>query len=101
MIKLSEYKSKIFKIVMIIVAISLVVIAGAIYANSQRIAHDDQTQTLNEINRAVDQLEKNNQVNHDTTIAYLKCIVQGLISSTPSSVQPVLNSCLAVSGVPQ
>jgi hypothetical protein len=60
------------------------------------------TQTLNEIKNIVTQLEKNNQTNHDTTIAYLECIVQGLISSTPGSqanAQTTFNACIAVSGL--
>lgn len=99
------------KILMVVLSIGILTFAGVTYTTNQRIAHKqavaseqavaNHTQTLNEINNAVIQLEKNNQVNHDTTIAYLKCIVQGLVSATPSNVQPVLNACLVVSGVPQ
>lgn len=57
------------------------------------------TQTLNEIKNVVTQLEQNNQENHDTTIKYLECIVQGLITSSPQTAESSFQACLAVSGL--
>lgn len=57
------------------------------------------TQTLEQLSNAVNTLKANNQVNHDTTIKYLQCIVQGLLTSTPQTAQATFSACLAVSGV--
>lgn len=87
---------------LLLIAIVLFVLAALTFSQQNRQSERavaSHTQTLNEINSAVQQLEKNNQTNHDTTIAYLKCIVEGLVSSTPADVQPTLNACLTVSGV--
>lgn len=58
------------------------------------------TQTLNEIDSAVKQLKMNNQVNHNTTILYVKCLGQLIvISEKRPVVQADLDACLPVSGI--
>lgn len=97
------------KLTMVLVAGILFVLAASAYATNQRLKEQqaltaqrqvaNHTQTLNEIEGVVTQIEKNNQVNHDTTIKYLECVVQGLLNSTPTTAQSKFNACLAVSGV--
>lgn len=107
--QIMRHKANAIKVLIILSAVAMFAGAVIIYAGSQRVAHQqaiaaqqqvlNHTQTLNQINNIVTQLEKNNQVNHDTTIKYLQCIVQGLITSTPQTAQGSFNACLAVSGI--
>lgn len=92
------------KILLVIVAIVLFSFATFTLIQQQRqsqLAVAGHTQVLNQINNVVTELEKNNQTNHDTTIKYLQCIVEGLINSTPQTAQASFNACLAVSGIQQ
>lgn len=90
------------KALMLILTILMFMFIAYTLINQERQSNAEvagHTQTLNEINNVVKKLEQNNQVNHDTTIKYLQCIVEGLITSTPNTAQASFNSCLVVSGV--
>lgn len=106
------HRQALVKFLLIGIAVIVAVLAVTSFLNSNHIkavqsrqaqaAVAAHTQTLNEIKNIVSQLEQNNQTNHDTTIAYLECIVQGLINTTPASstnAQTTFNSCIAVSGI--
>lgn len=100
---------QVIKLILGFVALIVFAVAGFTFSNSQKLKEQqsvqaqqevlNHTQTLNEIDLAVKQLKMNNQVNHDTTIKYLQCIVQGLINSTPQTAQASFNACLTVSGI--
>lgn len=65
--------------------------------NSQR-AVSNHTQTLNQINNVVQQIESNNQTNHDTTIRYLQCVID-LLLTTPQPTKAQANACLSGAGL--
>lgn len=106
---LRTHKTAAMKISLVVICAVALLLASFIFANSQRLKAQQQqssqeavanhTQTLNEIKSVVTQLEQNNQINHDTTIKYLQCIVEGLITSTPEDAQATFDSCIAVSGI--
>jgi hypothetical protein len=108
--KVALHRQGWLKLSLICIAIVVTFLALSSFLNSNHIKQVQQeqsqkqvaahTQTLNEIKGIVTQLEQNNQTNHDTTIAYLECIVQGLTTATPANSQSTLNACIAVSGLP-
>lgn len=61
-----------------------------------------QKKSLVALTNAVTELEHNNQVNHDTTIKYLNCVLVGVTTSSvasPNQALAIYQSCLSVSGV--
>lgn len=100
------------KVLLVVGAMVLFALAAQTFIDTQqnkaRASHQAQqavfnhTETLDEIKNAVDQLKANNQKNHDTTVAYIKCIIDTSVMANQNQ-QPITeqtyNSCLVDAGV--
>lgn len=103
-------KAQVTKLLLLVVALALFVGAAITFANSQNVKAQqarqaqqsvaNHTQTLNQIADAVAQLKQNNQINHDTTIKYINCVLVGISSaSSKDQILAVYQACLAGSGI--
>lgn len=99
-----------WKILAVAVAVVLLVWAGFIWTNSQRVAHQqtvaaqdsitNHTQTLNEIEKAVNELKANNAADHQQTVEYINCVLVGVTNSTSQNqALAVYQTCLATEGI--
>lgn len=89
----------------------LVGAAFLVFVNSQRVAHTASvrsqqavaahTETLQEIQSAVNQLKANNKNAHDSTITYIQCVVTALTEpgQTSASANLAFKACLSDSGI--
>ena len=108
-----EHKASGFKIILVVVAIIIFLFAGEAYDTSQRLKEQqalqsqasvaNHTQTLNEIENAVEQLKASNQADHTQTIKYINCVLVGITGITPgadsqSQALSVYQTCLTENG---
>ena len=108
-----HHKATAFKGILSFVAIVVFLFALSAFNTSQRIKEQqaaqsqsavaNHTQTLNEIENAVEQLKASNQADHTQTIKYINCVLVGVTGITPgtesqSQALSVYQTCLTENG---
>lgn len=95
--------SKIAKLITPVITALVFLTAILVFINSQHRSQaevQNHTQTLQQISQAVNQIKANNQINHDTTIKYIQCVLDTSIAAQQQPItKDTFNTCLKNSGV--
>lgn len=92
-----------------LLAVAIFIFAFVTFVNSQNQKQEaskqaqqailDHTETLDQLKDAVNTLKANNQVNHDTTIKYIQCVIESFGAGTQTQIEQAFNACTLISGV--
>jgi Tfp pilus assembly protein PilV len=108
---LHAHKASAFKVVLILVAIAVFLLAVSQFSTAQHLKTEQSiqsqkalaahTQTLDEIQSAVTQLKASNAADHTVTIKYINCVLVGITAAGANgNALPVYRTCLANSQIP-